>query len=398
MKDRLNDQKNHICDICFVSSISHTISTFYGSLLKQLKKRGKEFGVAASSSSDLLDIKKQYGCNVFPVFIARKITPLKDIIAIFRLMRYFRNQRCRIVHSHTPKGGLIGMIASFLVHVPVRIYTIHGLPLETATGLKRKLLWLAEMVSCRLANHILAVSPSLKDLVLKKKLCCPEKIEILGDGTACGINLKVFNPDGKTESVIMQIREELGISFDATVIGFVGRMVPDKGIDCLLKSFEIIQRQVDNIYLMIVGDYDNVRESVDDETREVIENNKQIIIVGFKNNVIPYYYAMDMLVLPSRREGFNYVLLEAAATGLSTVTTNATGCVDGVVDEETGFVVDIDDYEQFADRILRLIRSPEMRNVYGKKGLERVKSLFDSERLVEEHLKLYDVLREVTGL
>jgi glycosyltransferase involved in cell wall biosynthesis len=393
MEKSSNDRNIKLVDICFISSIPYTIY-FYRNLLEQLKKQKIIFGVASSGEPDLFDIKNKYRCDVFPVRITRNITPFKDMIAVLKLTYYFRKRRYQIVHAHTPKGGLVGMISAFLACIPVRVYTIHGLPLETARGAKRKLLWLAELVSCRFATQILAVSPSLRDLVIKEKLCSPDEIKVLGDGTACGIDTKKFELGEENKAKGREIRKSLNIADDDIVIGFVGRLAFDKGIETLVKSFYCVQRRFRDAHLLLVGPFDKSRETFDKDFMDMIESNNNIHCVGFKKNTVPYYAAMDLFVMPSRREGFGMTLIEASAMELPVIGTRIVGCVDAVEDGVTGLFVEVDNEDQLSMAIMKLIDNPQLRKTLGQKGNKRIERLFDASRLVEEHLKLYSYLCE----
>jgi len=393
MEKNSKDQNIKFVDICFISSIPYTIY-FYHDLLERLKKKKAKFGVASSDEPDLFDIKSKYGCDIFPVHITRNITPFKDMVAILKLIHYFRNRRYQVVHAHTPKGGLVGMISSFLARIPVRVYTIHGLPLETTRGVNRKLLWLAELVSCRLATQILAVSPSLRDLVIKEKLCSPDEIKVLGDGTACGIDTEKFVLSEQNKAKGREIRKSLNIADDDIVIGFVGRLVFDKGIESLVKSFYCVQRQFRDVHLLLVGLFDKSRETFDKDFMDMIESNHNIHCVGFKENIVPYYAAMDLFVMPSRREGFGMTLIEASAMGLPVIGTRIVGCIDAVEDGVTGFLVEVDNENQLKTAIMKLIDDPQLRKILGQQGNKRTEKLFDTKPLVEEHLKLYNCLCE----
>jgi glycosyltransferase involved in cell wall biosynthesis len=376
--------------ICMVSAVPGTLWGFYGGLIKQLKVSSMDVTIASSDMPHLSDFKEQLGCKVFPVEITRKISPLKDLAAICKLTRHFNREKYDIVHAHTPKGGLIGMISAFLAGISNRVYTIHGLLLETSSGLKRKLLWSSEWLTCKLATKVLVDSHSLKERVIEEKLCPVSKMQILGDGTACGINLDKFNITEKTAELGRQTREKLNIPQDAKVIGFLGRIVPDKGIKCLIDAFEMVQKKSDNIYLLLMGTFETVRETVDEETKQRITNNSRVVYGGYANDICSYYSAMDIFVLPSRREGFPYTPLEAGAMGLPVIATKVTGCVDAVVNNVTGLLVDVDNYKQLAEAMLKLLGDPELRKEFGRRGRERVRQLFDSRRLIAEHIALYE--------
>ena len=375
--------------LCMISAIPGTL-WFYGGLIKQLKVSSVDVTIASSDMQRLTDFKEKLGCRVFPVEITRQISPLRDLGAICRLTRHFRRQKYDLVHAHTPKGGLIGMISAFLAGIDNRVYTIHGLVLETSTGLRRKLLWLSAWLTCKLATTVLVVSHSLRERVLEEKLCSVSKMQILGDGTACGINLEKFSPTEETAALGRQTREKLNIPNDAMVIGFVGRIVPDKGIKTLVDSFVKVQQQTANIHLLLIGRLETMRELISQKTLDIINSNGNIHFIGHIKDSVPFYAAMDMFVLPSRREGFPYVPLEAAALELPVIATRVTGCVDAVVDNITGLLVDVDNDKQLAEAMLKLLEDAELRKELGRRGRERVKQLFDCKRLIAEHISLYE--------
>ena len=345
--------------------------------------------IVTSDSPALHDFEKKFGCRVFPVEITRRMSPLRDLLAIWRLACHLRREKYDIVHAHIPKGGLVGMIAAILAGLPVRIYTLHGLLLETSTGLKRKLLWFIEALTCKIATTVLVVSPSVKKGTLQSKVCPPEKMLMLGNGTACGIDLERFNPEKRTLALRSSTRANLGIPDDAIVAGFIGRIVPDKGIECLVHAFELAGNKADNIYMVLVGPVETVREGISQNLKHRIERNSHIICTGQVLDIVPLYTAIDFLVLPSRREGFPYVPIEAAAMGLPSVVSRATGCVDAVVDNVTGLLVDVDNSGQLCEAILKLAGDAELRERLGKNGYERVSRLFEAKFMIEEHIRFY---------
>lgn len=380
-------------NICLLSSVPITLRSFYGNLIRQLKADNFTVTLIASDLPELHELKKEFGCTIFPVQISRRISPFQDIRTIYKLWRHFRLKRYEIIHAHTPKGGFVGMVASSFAHVTNRIYTVHGLLLETSRGPRRWLLWSAEALACKLATTVLAVSPSLKQKIQEEKLCVEGKIQVLGKGSACGVNLTTFNPTRNWMAEGQEIRGKYGIPKEATVIGFVGRIVPDKGIRTLVDAFERLQHKVPESYLLLVGEFDNARETLDAETMSIIEKNSHIICNGqFIDNVLPFYSAMDMVTLPSKREGFGLTLLEAAAMELPTIATKVTGCVDAVVDNITGLLVEVDSIPQLYDAMLLLAQNPKLRRKLGQQGRQRTMETYSSELLVNEHIKLYKSL------
>lgn len=378
-----------------MASLASTLWVFYRGLIARLCDAGYEVTVAASDDYDLGRFARDFGCPVFAMKISRRISPFQDFACVVRLVRLMRKERFDLVHAHTPKAGLIGMTAAFLAGVPNRVYTLHGLPLETATGVKRELLRQAERLSLGLATCRLIVSRSLSRRAVELGLCRKDGYRILGDGSACGVDRRRFSSAVRTPERIVEARRSLHLPSEATVIGFVGRVTPDKGIDCLLDVYEAIQKKRSDVYLLIVGDFDKLDKKTHQRLDQRIRFNPGIRYQSFIEDIVPCYSAMDMLVLPSKREGFNYALLEAAACGLPAVTTRATGCVDAVVDGQTGLVVDIDDRDGLENAVKTLIGSLELRQTYGAAAEKRVAELFDAERLIDEHSKLYKAMLSV---
>ncbi|HEV56292.1 MAG TPA: glycosyltransferase family 1 protein [Phycisphaerales bacterium] len=376
--------------LVLIASIPRTLF-FYQGLIHELIAQGHDVRVLSSGHPELMDLQEM-GCSVLAVNIPRRISPFTDLVTIVRMVRDLRQRRPHIVHAHTPKAGLVGMLASFLVGVPHRIYTLHGCPLETATGLKRRLLWLSDRVACILATHVLVVSSTLHERFQAEGLCPVEKMHMLGDGTACGIDVDHFHPTAETAALAQQIRQEHHIPADAVVFGYVGRLVPDKGIKPLVDGFLDLYAGANHLRLLIVGDLDTSRERLDAVTLGHVDNHPAIIHVSHVKDPVPYYAAMDVVILPSRREGFSYVLLEAAAMERPTITTRATGCLDAVVDGQTGLLVDVDNAEQLRRAMAQLSEDATRRRAMGLAGRERVCRSFSLRRLVEEHLRLYEEL------
>jgi glycosyltransferase involved in cell wall biosynthesis len=381
---------NTYVKICIISSVPITLRSFYSALIKKSEEHNFEATLVSSHPEKLRQLGEELGCKTFSVCIGRQISPFRDLVSICKLARYLHKQKFDIIHAHTPKGGFIGMISAWLAHIPNRVYTVHGLVSETAGGIRRRLLWLTEWLSCKSATFVLAVSPSLKHRIIEEGICPSGKIEVLGSGSACGIDLAKFSRQDDFLSLRAKLRTKYGIPDDAIVIGYIGRIVPDKGITTLVEAFEKVQKKKAGTYLLLVGNIDNVRDSLDDKTLDKLNSDPHIIFDNeFVRDVVPFYAAMDIMTLPSRREGFGLTLIEASALGLPVIATKVTGCVDAVVDGRTGLLVDVDDAEQLSDAINYLLENPNLRSELGKNGSERAAKLFDSNELVHRHMDFY---------
>ncbi len=368
---------------------------FYRGLTEKLKNSGFILDICSSPDKELDYFRKQFGLTVYPVGIHRQITVWRDILAIIKLVRIFRRNDYDIVHAHTPKAGLLGMIAAILARVKCRIYTCHGLPTETASGIRRLVLKSTEKISCSLAHQVLVVSKSLSEKLVDSGLCKLSKIKILGSGSACGVDLERFNRTAELAEKSKAIRSRHSISPDDMVIGFIGRLVPDKGVGILIEAFIRLYESNKNCKLLVIGNYDLHRGLLSSKTVEIINNHPGIRRREFNDQIELYYAVMDMLVLPTRREGFPYTILEASAMGLPVIATKVTGCVDAVVNGQTGLLVEPDNAEQLYQAMAKLVKHPQLRRRLGEQGRKRAEALFDSRLLIDKHISLYRELLEL---
>ena len=327
--------------------------------------------------------------TVHPVSMARRITPFRDLITLFQLWRLFRTFRPHIVHAHTPKGGLLGMLAARLAGVPVRIYHMHGLPFITATGLTRRILMATEAVSCRIASQVLCVSRSVRSMAVDLRLSPPGKIHVLLQGSCNGIDAEMaFNPHRLNVSERNETRRRYDIPADATVIGFVGRLARAKGLVELSAAWRILKKEHPGLHLLLIGP----EEPGDPPPPEVLDQLRadvRVHCVGENWQTRPLYMAMDILALPTHREGFPIVLLEAAAMARAIVATRVTGCVDAVLDGLTGTLVDPYNPEALAAGILAYVESPALRERHGRAARVRVRQDFSDKAMQAAIYRVY---------
>ncbi len=368
---------------------------FYRGLMAQLHRVFAACSAVTPYMPELDELVRYCSCTSHVVPISRAVSPFRDLVSIFKIARYIRKNRFTVVHAHTPKGGLVGVVAARLAGTPVRVYTMHGLPLETATGLKYGLLWLADRWVCHCATRVLAVSPSLRRQVIARGLCPPDKIAVLGKGTACGIDPEYFKRTDEMQRMGCQIRDRHRIDSDAVVLGYIGRIGPEKGINELVDAFtRLVQHH--NIWLFVIGEEEKLHGILRETTQREMKSNPRIIQLDHIQDVRPYYAALDIVVLPTLREGISMVLLEAAAMNIPTVATRVTGCVDAIEDQVTGLLVDGNRPEQLVNALSQLIRDPAGRNEMGRQGRQRVQQYFAGESLIAEHLKFYEQLLSQT--
>ncbi len=355
--------------------------------------RGAGFGVQAIASPgpELRAFGDAEKVPVHAVAMARQIAPLRDLAALWRLWRLLREIRPAVVDAHTPKAGLLGMISATLARTPVRVYHLHGLRFITTSGWKRRLLRLTERISCGLAHRVLAVSPSVRDIAVEEGLCPPWKIAVLLGGTVNGVDAtRRFRP--QPESVRTAARSAQGIPHDALVVGFVGRLARDKGIVELALAWREL-RADPRLHLLLVGPVD----PTDMLPRELLADlgaDPRVHMTGVVDDTPPRYAAMDVVALPTYREGFPQIALEAAAMGLPLVATAVSGCVDAVRDGVTGTLVPARDGGALAAAIRRYLRDPALRAAHGAAARRRVLAEFSQDAIQEAHAAEYRDLIE----
>lgn len=298
--------------------------------------------IAVSSEKKYLDqVGENEKVSVFHLEMTRKITPLKDFFAILKLYFFLRKEQPQIIHSHTPKAGLVAMVAAKLARVPIRLHTVAGLPLMEAKGMKRKILVWVEKMIYFCATRVYPNSEGLHDFILNEGFCSKEKIKVIGKGSSNGINTRHFCLE-KIDILHQQVlKDKLKIGSEDFVFIFVGRLVTDKGINELIQAFKKIHTFFQNAKLLLVGPYETELDPLQKETVLEIENNTAIIHVGYQPDVRPYFAISNVLVFPSYREGFPNVVMQAGAMELPCIVTDINGCNEIIMSDYNGLIIPV---------------------------------------------------------
>ena len=336
--------------------------------------------VISSPGPDLERFGIDEGVETVGLPMERGLSPLRDIVSLYRLWSEFQRLRPELVECGTPKAGLLGGIAARLAGVPASLYTLHGLRLETLRGWRRGLSRLAERLTVRLADETICVSPSLLRQARTLGVIPAHRGLVAGPGSAAGIDAARF------AAIARQ-------SPRSQTVGFVGRLTRDKGIVELVKAFDIVKRQRPDARLLLVGDFE-AGDPVPPQIREKILQDPAIRVTGFVADATPHYADIDVVALPSYREGFPLVALEAAAAARPIVAANCTGMCDAVVDTRTGLIVPIADAPALADGILQLLESPETATKMGQAARGRVLRQFQPDLIWVDKFELYGRLIE----
>jgi len=344
--------------------------------LRALREAGFRVTVVASPGHLLDRIARSEGVQSVAIPIQRGIAPCRDLISLVRLWRLLYRLKPDMVEFSTPKAGLLGTLAAKLCGVPRRVYMLRGLKLETATGFKRRVLLAAERLASACAHVVLCNSDSLRAEALALGVVPMAKLRLLGGGSSNGVDTERFSPG------LSKMREQLGLRREDLVVGFVGRLTRDKGVPELIEAFDTILEAEPRACLLLVGWFDVSEDELCEDVRARIVNNPRIHLTGFVASTAPYYRAMDLMVLPTWREGFPNAVLEAAATGIPVITTLSTGARDSVVPEVTGLLIPPGYSTAIAEAVLKLLRDPKRRLQMGKAARDWVRERYANERVL----------------
>lgn len=365
--------------------------------LKFLREAGFEVAVASAPGEELTSIARAEKAQRIEAPLSREIAPLRDLVALVHIWAILRRIRPAIVNFGTPKAGLIAGLAARLSGVPFRVYTLRGLRGETATGIKRHLLFLCERISCACADRVICVSGSLRQKAVSHGIVDPERAVVLGSGSSNGVDVSRFECAGGSQILGRQLREKLGIPEAAPVVGFVGRFTRDKGMPELMEAFTTLRGQFPELRLLMVGDFEEGDLPAAEVVRR-INTEPNIVCTGFVDDAAPYYAVMDILALPTYREGFPNVVLEAQAAGKPAVVTNATGAVDSVIDGVTGLIVPLRDSVALTGALGKLLAEPKLAFAMGQNGRKRAIAQFQPTRIWNELVGQYQSALKAKGL
>jgi glycosyltransferase involved in cell wall biosynthesis len=344
-----------------------------------LRERGFEVSAISSPGEELGWFGQAEGVECHAVPMERGISPARDVLALARLTALLVRLRPDIVDAHTPKGGLLGMAAAWLARVPVRIYHLHGLRFATAEGVRRRVLRATERIASSLATRVLSVSHSVARVAVAEGLADRSRVRVLLGGSINGVDAAGrFVPAG--EEGRRAARARLGIPPDARVIGFVGRLVREKGVVELEEAWRALRDALPDLRLLLVGP-DEEQDPVPPPVAARLAADARVHRFGYERDTVPYYRAMDVVALPSWREGFPVVPLEAAAMALPVVATGVPGCLDAVVDGATGALVRPRDPRGLAAALRAYLEDAGLRERHGAAARERVLRDFDRTRI-----------------
>lgn len=367
--------------------------------LPYMRSKGFEPVMVSAAGPESEAVVQEQATPLIEIGMTRKITPVQDMKALWQFYRLCKKHKPAIVHSHTPKAGIIGMLGSKLAGVPVRLHTVAGLPLMETNGKTRQVLEAVEKLTYACATKVYPNSTVLKDFILKSRFCGPDKVKVIGNGSSNGINTEFFHREQLDVAKLEELKAQLGINPGDFVFVFIGRLVKDKGIQELVTAFKRLQSRHPQVKLLLVGPFEQDLDPIDDSILQEIENNPSILSVGFQHDVRPYLAISQALAFPSYREGFPNVPMQAGCFDLPSIVTDINGCNEIIQHGENGLIVPPKSMEKLYTAMLTFINDKEsfayMQSQARRMIVERYEQTHFWELLLQEyqdHLKQHAVV------
>ena len=355
-----------------------------------MSKNGFNVTMISSDGQELNDVIENEKCAHIIIPLTRKITILKDLKATYNLYKLIRKEKPDIVHTHTPKAGIIGMLASYFARVPIRLHTVAGLPLMEAIGCKRIILNFVEKVTYKCSTKVFPNSYGLKKIILKHRFTSENKIKVIGNGSSNGIDTSYFDPELFSIKDNEYLKTNLGIKKTDFVFIFVGRIVSDKGINELVEAFDKICLVKENIKLLLVGPYEDELDPLQKKTKLLINNNENIISVGYQNDVRPYFSISNCLVFPSYREGFPNVVMQAGAMRLPSIVSDINGCNEIIENNINGLIIPKKDSNSLKESMQLFLENDTKLNECSRNSRNHIVEKYHCEIIWKLLVKEYD--------
>jgi len=365
-------------------------ASLYGLLKGQLRFLNNTYEIVGVASDDSLmkDLEKREGIRTIGVNIERNISPVKDLISVYKLYRLFLEEKPFMVHSITPKAGLLSMTAAYFARVPKRAHTFTGLIFPTQKGIMKRLLIFFDKLICLFATNIYPEGNGVKNDLINYGIT-NKKLKVLANGNVNGVDLIKFNPSNYTEKDNSILKNNLKLNSEDIIFIFIGRLVNDKGINELIQAFKKLLESHDNITLLLVGsDYGEV-DILPKSTWETIKSQTKIKCLGQQADVRPYLAISDVFVFPSYREGFPNVVLEAGAMGLPSIVTDINGSNEIIKHEENGLIVPSKDVSELFEAMIKMVSEPGLIKKLSIKSRLNIEKNYERSFVWKELLKEY---------
>jgi glycosyltransferase involved in cell wall biosynthesis len=380
-----------------ITTVPISLKVLLKGQLNFMQQNGFEVIAVSAKGAEVDELKFQENCEHIVVPLTRNINPIADLICLVKLFFLLRRIKPSIVHTHTPKAGLVGMLAAYLARVPIRLHTIAGLPWIIETGIKKRILKSVEKITVFTSSKVFVNSQNLL-LYIKNENIKNSKISLLGSGTSNGIDTNYFSNTSEIKQIANQLKIENDVTTNSFIWLFVGRVVRDKGIQELIEAFVNMQNKYPNDLLWILGDEEPELDPVDEQYANILHSNKSIKSFGFQNDVRPFYSAANVLVFPSYREGFPNVPMQAALMDCGLILSNINGCNEIVSNQISGLLVEPNSHKDLMEKMFFARNNQETMNNFSIKAKENIIEKYKQESVWNNLLEEYNKLIYQNGL
>ena len=370
-----------IYKILRITTIPVSFSTLLKGQMKFMKENGFSVLMCSSAGKEISEIKENECCDHTIVPLSRKINPILDLYALIKLIMIIKKFKPDIVHTHTPKAGLLGILASWLCRIPVRLHTVAGMPLMETNAMGKKLLIFLERILYKMATNIYPNSIGLEKYILDNICKDKTKIKVLGNGSSNGIDLDYFQKSDDIIRKTKKLKIEYNILETDFVFLFVGRVVKDKGLNELIYSFNELSIKYEDVKLLIVGPFENDLNPISKISLETMSINRNIIYAGFIKDVRPFYLLSNVFVFPSYREGFPNVLLQAGAMNLPSIVSDINGSNEIIKHGFNGIIIPPKSSDQLYDAMEEIYTNKAILNSLKSNFRKTIEEKFDTKIL-----------------
>lgn len=372
-----------------ITTVPLSLQKLIAGQMNYMSHNGFEVSMISSPFDGQVNLEKKENSKYIAVNMTRVISPLADLKSLYKLIKVFRQIKPDIVHTHTPKAGLLGMLAARIAGVPVRLHTVAGLPLMEAKGIKRYVLEVVERITYACANRVYPNSSNLRDFIVNAGYAKVSDLKVIGNGSSNGIDVNLFKwtEELNDQVKVLQINHQL--TDDLFVFVFVGRLVKDKGIEELIIAFSSLAKQYPEMRLLLVGPEEPDLDPLSKECRNEILDNPAIIHVGYQNDIKPYLALSNVLAFPSYREGFPNVPMQAGCLGLPCIVSNINGCNEIIEHKINGLIIPVKDSVSLKLAMEQIFIDTELYKGMKVNAREMIVERYDQQKIWQLILKEY---------
>jgi glycosyltransferase involved in cell wall biosynthesis len=378
-----------------ITTVPISLQLLLGGQFRYMKENGYDVYTISADGPEVKEVLKE-GVQHIGVPFTRKITPVRDLVCLIKLIRIIRRIKPDIIHTHTPKAGLLGMMAGWLCRTPVRIHTVAGLPLIVTAGIKRRVLIMTERITYACAHRVYPNSHGLERFIIEELKAAAEKVKVIGKGSSNGIDTRFFSRSAELVEQSQSIRKKYGIEENDIVFSFVGRIVRDKGVVELVESFKALNVQSlhskGQAFLVMVGPFEEDLDPLPADIVKFLRTDKRVILAGFQADVRPWIMASDIFVFPSYREGFPNVVMQSCLLEVPCIVSDINGCNEIISGDVTGVIVPPRDVKRLLAAMMELTKNESKRRRLASAAREFVSANFGRQYVWECIRKEYEQL------